>query len=44
MQRPEIVKQIKEKMMITEPTATTILYGSEVSLLSKESVSVYQTI
>ena len=29
MQRPEIVKQIKEKMMITEPTATTILYGSE---------------
>lgn len=44
MQRPEIVKQIKEKMMITEPTATTILYGSEVYLLSKESVSVYQTI
>ena len=29
MQRPEIVKQIKEKMMKTEPTATTILYGSE---------------
>ncbi|SFP15683.1 nucleotidyltransferase domain-containing protein [Prevotella sp. tf2-5] len=29
MQRPEIVKQIKEKIMETEPTATTILYGSE---------------
>ena len=29
MQRPEIVRQIKEKIMETEPTATTILYGSE---------------
>jgi len=29
MRRPEIIKQIKQKMMETEPTATTILYGSE---------------
>lgn len=29
MRRPEIVKQIKEKIMETEPTATAILYGSE---------------
>lgn len=29
MKRPEIVQQIKQKIMETEPTATTILYGSE---------------
>ena len=29
MQRPEIVKQIKEAIQKTEPTATAILYGSE---------------
>lgn len=29
MRRPEIVKQIKEAIQETEPTATAILYGSE---------------
>ena len=28
MRRPEIVKQIKEAIQETEPTATAILYGS----------------
>lgn len=29
MRRPEVVKQIKQTIEKTEPTATTILYGSE---------------
>ena len=29
MRRPEIVQQIKQRVLETEPTATTILYGSE---------------
>lgn len=29
MQRPEVVKQIKEIVRRSEPTATIILYGSE---------------
>ena len=29
MRRPEIVKQIKQTIQKTEPTATVILYGSE---------------
>jgi predicted nucleotidyltransferase len=29
MRRPEIVQQIKQRLLETEPTATTILYGSE---------------
>lgn len=29
MRRPEIVKQIKQAIQETEPTATAILYGSE---------------
>lgn len=29
MRRPDIVRQIKEVVQLKEPTATTILYGSE---------------
>ena len=29
MRRPDIVKQIKEAVQLKDPTATTILYGSE---------------
>lgn len=29
MRRPDVVKQIKQTIEKTEPTATTILYGSE---------------
>ncbi|MBQ8153482.1 MAG: nucleotidyltransferase domain-containing protein [Prevotella sp.] len=29
MRRTEIVQQIKQRVLETEPTATTILYGSE---------------